>query len=76
MKPIPSRTNITEESYIKEIKITGNYPKDIKQMNKYSRKSTREFPGGPVVRTQRFHCHGHGFNPWSKIPQAARGSNK
>ena len=24
-----------------------------------------EFPGGPVVRTQRFHCQGPGFNPWS-----------
>ena len=23
-----------------------------------------EFPGGPVVRTQCFHCRGHGFNPW------------
>ena len=25
----------------------------------------REFPGGPVVRTLRFHCQRHGFNPWS-----------
>ena len=25
----------------------------------------REFPGGPVVRTQRFDCQGPGFNPWS-----------
>ena len=24
-----------------------------------------EFPGGPVVRTLRFHCGGPGFNPWS-----------
>ena len=23
-----------------------------------------EFLGGPVVRTQRFHCQGHKFNPW------------
>ena len=23
-----------------------------------------EFPGGPVVRTQRFHCSGPMFNPW------------
>ena len=23
------------------------------------------FPGGPVVRTQCFHCQGPGFNPWS-----------
>ena len=21
------------------------------------------FPGGPVVRTQHFHCHGPAFNP-------------
>ena len=25
----------------------------------------REFPGSPVVRTLRFHCKGHGFDPWS-----------
>ena len=25
----------------------------------------REFPGGPVVRTQRSHCQGPGFGPWS-----------
>ena len=24
-----------------------------------------EFPGGPVVRTQHFHCRGPGFDPWS-----------
>lgn len=35
MEPFPTRTNITEESYIKQIKITGNYHKDIKQMNKH-----------------------------------------
>ena len=23
----------------------------------------REFPGGPVVRTPRFHCRGPEFNP-------------
>ena len=25
-----------------------------------------EFPGSPVVRTQRFHCRGPRFNPWSR----------
>ena len=25
-----------------------------------------DFPGGPVVETLRFHCSGHGFNPWSR----------
>ena len=24
----------------------------------------REFPGGPVVRTPRFHCRGLRFHPW------------
>ena len=24
----------------------------------------RGFPGGPVLRTLRFHCQGPGFNPW------------
>ena len=23
----------------------------------------REFPGSPVVRTSRFHCRGHEFDP-------------
>ena len=38
------------------------------QLKKYA----RDFPGGPVVRTQRFHCHGRGTIPgWgTKIPQA------
>ena len=32
----------------------------------------REFPGGPVVRTQRFYCRGPGSTPGggTKIPQA------
>ena len=36
-------------------------------------KSLRESPGGPLVRTPRFHCRGRGFNPWSgmRIAQAA-----
>ena len=24
-----------------------------------------DFPGGPVVKTPRFRCRGHGFHPWS-----------
>ena len=28
-------------------------------------KSIWDFPGGPVVRTPRFHCRGQGFDPWS-----------
>ena len=23
------------------------------------------FPGGLALKTLRFHCRGHGFNPWS-----------
>ena len=26
----------------------------------------RDFPGGPVVKTPRFHCKGSGFDPWSR----------
>ena len=26
--------------------------------------ATGDFPGGPVVKTLRFHCRGHGFDPW------------
>ena len=29
-----------------------------------SKDTYREFLGGPVVRTQHFHCHGPRFNPW------------
>ena len=38
----------------------------------------REFPGGPVVRTRRFHCQGSGSIPGqgTKIPQAARPKKK
>ena len=25
----------------------------------------RDFPGGPVVKTLRFHCTGYSFDPWS-----------
>ena len=25
----------------------------------------RDFPGGPVVKTPRFHCRERRFNPWS-----------
>ena len=25
---------------------------------------SRDFPGGPVVKTPRFYCKGHGFHPW------------
>ena len=36
------------------------------------KRPSREFPGGPVVRTQRFHCLGQGLTPGreTKIPQA------
>ena len=39
----------------------------------------REFPGGPVVRTPRFHCRGPGLLPGraTKIPKATwRGQKK
>ena len=26
---------------------------------------SEDFPGSPVVKTPRFHCRGHGFDPWS-----------
>ena len=28
------------------------------------KKERRNFPGDPVVKTPRFHCRGHGFDPW------------
>ena len=34
---------------------------------------TEEFPGGPMVRTQCFHCHVPRFNPWleNKVPTSS-----
>ena len=29
-------------------------------------RTNREFPGSAVVRTQRSHCQGPRFNPWSR----------
>ena len=29
------------------------------------KKKSRDFPGGPVGKTPRFHFRGHGFNPGS-----------
>ena len=26
-----------------------------------------DFPGGPAVKTWRFHCRGYSFHPWSRI---------
>ena len=39
---------------------------------------SREFPGGPAVRTRRFHCHGQGSIPGqgTKVPQAAQHGQK
>ena len=27
--------------------------------------TSRDFPGGPVVKSPRFYCRGHRFDPWS-----------
>lgn len=36
---------------------------DLKQMIQ-SEVTGRDFPGGPVVSTRRFHGRVHGFDPW------------
>jgi len=36
----------------------SNKIKVLKNMN------SRNIPRSPVVKTARFHCRGHGFNPW------------
>ena len=42
---------------------------------------SRDFPGGPEVKTPRFHCRGAGGKCWipgwgTKIPGASRGQKK
>ena len=46
----------TEAQYLQGIPVLGNALKKMKQ--------GQEFPGSPVVKTLRFHCRAHGFNPW------------
>ena len=38
-----------------------------------SKRTIRDFPGGPVAKTPYSQCRGHRFNPWSenKIPHTA-----
>ena len=35
-----------------------------------------DFPGDPAVKTPRFHCGGHGFDPWSVRSLVLRGAAK
>ena len=35
----------------------------ILKMSFLSKKQVRDFPGGPMVRTPRFHCRGPRFHP-------------
>ena len=52
-------------------------PSDLGPLT-YVKVESREFPGGPVVRTQRFPCWGPGSipDPGTKIPQATWHSQK
>ena len=34
-------------------------------MGKVQENKQRDLPGGPVVKTLRFHCRGRRFDPWS-----------
>ena len=39
--------------------------KEIMQNFQQLKKNFWDFPGGPVVKTLRFHCQGREFDPWS-----------
>ena len=39
-------------------------PEDFRR-GQSTKEEKRDFPGTPVVKTPRFHCRGHGFDPWS-----------
>ena len=49
------------------LKVCGpsRLPSDLIIHWKYSQNSQKDFPGGPVVKTQHFRCMGHEFNPLS-----------
>ena len=42
-----------------------NEPTYLRYLVKLIETESREFPGGPVVRTSYSHCRGAEFNPWS-----------
>ena len=50
----------------------GKEPAQGHTVNSWSRQNLREFPGGPVVRPQHFHCRDPGSIPgWgTNVPQA------
>ena len=37
---------------------------DTMWVNLKNKMLSRDFPGGPVVKTPCFHCRGHWFDPW------------
>ena len=45
----------------------------MKKLNK--KKDGGKFPGGPVVRTPRFHCWGPGFDPKKKKEKKREGTS-
>ena len=53
--------NLNRESLLQELlTVTEDWSEEQTQ-----EVTCREFPGGPVVRTPRFHCRGPGLDPWS-----------
>ena len=50
------------ESHGKEF---GLYSKSNGELHRTLIGKLYDFPGGPVLRTLYFHCHGPGFDPWS-----------
>ena len=45
-------------------------------MSDHHLKRGSESPGGPGVKTPRFHCKGHGSDPWLGTPHAAQHGQK
>ena len=39
-------------------------------------KSSREFPGDPVIRTQQSHCRGNRLDSWSHKPHGKKKKKK
>ena len=62
----PSPNHWTSREFPAACVLAGSNPPHLEEApGTHYQDRWRELPGGPVVKTPRFHCRGHGFDPWS-----------